>query len=146
MDSTRGRLTLPALLLTAAVALGSLAGVAGAAPKPNWKGKSEHNSTLNMTVKKGKVTRFSVNVRMFCTNGEGFQFAMLYHDEPLKIRNGKFKFEGEDESGRDYEFDGKITGSKAKGTVGYHDSSYNASEQSFTFCNANDVKWNAKKR
>lgn len=119
---------------------------AAAGPNGKWKGKTEQNSTLYMTIKKGKVTRFSANTRMFCTNGEGFRYRMLYHDRPVKIRHGKFKFEGEGQDGADYEFKGSISGNRAKGTLGFHESSYNAFEGNFTFCNANDVKWTAKRR
>lgn len=134
-----GLLALAALLVAGALA--ASAAVTGG----RWKGKTEQNSTLNMTVKNGKVTRFSANTRMFCTNGEGFRYRVLYHDRPVAIRDGKFKFAGETKDGADYEFKGRFTGAKkANGTLGFHEGSYNASNGSFTFCNASDVKWQAK--
>lgn len=117
-----------------------------AAPNGGWKGKTEQGSTLYMTIKRGKVTRFSANVNMFCTNGGGLKSRMLYHDRPVRIRNGRFKFEGEGKDGATYEFAGRLASgrSKASGTLGFHDGSWSPS--GMTFCNANDVKWTAKRR
>lgn len=132
------------LALSAALALSAVTAWA-AGPNGKWKGKTEQNATVFMKIKKGKVTRFSANVNMFCTNGGGVKSRVLYHDRPVKIRNRKFKFEGEAKDGSTYEFKGKITENKrAKGTLGYHDGMYTSS--GLSFCNANDVKWSAKRQ
>lgn len=133
--------TIAALTILSLAALPALA----AGPNGKWKGKTEQGSTLFMTIKKGKVSRFSANTNMFCTNGGGLKMRMLYHDRPVKIRNGKFKFKGESEDGAEYEFKGAISGRKAKGTLGFHDGTWSPTS-GVSFCNANDVKWTAKKR
>ena len=134
---------------TAAIAALSLLSLAlpasAAAPDGRYKGQTEQGSTLFMTIKKGKITRFSANTRLFCSGGEGMQFRMLYHDRPLRVRNGRFKFEGESEDGATYEFKGAISGRRAKGTLGFHDGSWSPTNGA-VFCNANDVKWTAKRR
>jgi hypothetical protein len=132
-------LALAALLLAAFPA-------SAAAPNGGWKGKTEQGSTLNMTIKQGKVTRFSANVNMFCTNGGGLKSRVLYHDRPVAIRDRRFKFKGEAKDGSSYEFAGRIARGKerASGTLGYHDGYYGPS--GLSFCNANDVKWTAKRR
>ena len=135
---------LSAIALSAALAMGAVTASADG-PNGSWKGKTEQGQTVFMKIKKGKVTRFSANVNMFCTNGGGLKSRVLYHDRPVKIRNKKFKFEGESKDGSTYEFQGKITDNKkAKGTLGYHDGMYTSSGPSF--CNAFDVKWTAKRQ
>ena len=140
---TRNR-RLSAIALSTALATGAVTASA-AGPNGSWKGKTEQGSTVFMKIKEGKVTRFSANVNMFCTNGGGIKSRVLYHDRPVKIRNKRFKFEGESKDGSTYEFKGKIIENKrAKGTLGYHDGMYTSS--GLSFCNANDVKWSAKRR
>ena len=141
-------MTLPRRACLAALTTFLLAAfpASAAAPNGSWKGKTEQGSVLYMTIKQGKVTRFSANVNMFCTNGGGLKSRMLYHDRPVRIRDRRFKFEGESKDGSTYEFAGRIARSKEKatGTLGYHDGYYGPN--GLSFCNANDVKWTAKRR
>ncbi|HEX8204655.1 MAG TPA: hypothetical protein VF587_01205 [Solirubrobacteraceae bacterium] len=133
--------------LLAALAAVSLLAVApaAAAPTKRFSGKNDQNRPLNFKVRSGKVVDFVGGVNLFCI-GEGIQFNAAIPPKAMRVRNGRFKYKGDDKEGNgSLEIAGRITGRRAKGTLAMVTSRYSSSEGRVISCSA-DTKWNARQK
>ena len=133
-------------LLAALVAALTLAvAPAAAAPTKRFSGKNDQNRPLNFKVRSGKVVDFVGGVNLFCI-GEGIQFNAAIPPRAMRIRNGRFKYEGDDKEGNaTIEITGRISGRRASGKLAMVKSHYSSSEGRVISCSA-DTKWNARQR
>ena len=140
-----------ALLVAAAAAVPASAAVTSGA----YKGRTDQERVVRFTVKGGKVRGFQAGVMTYCsTQGNSrFETDAVANVPAIRVKaNGRFKWRGDIE--RDgtitMAVTGRITGSKAKGTVTLSrpDSNYDASAGMtyFGVCSANDREWTAKLR
>ena len=134
------RLILP-LALVGALA----AAPAAAAPTLRFKGKNDQNRPLTFKLRSGKVVDFVGGVNLFCI-GEGIQFNAAIPPRAMRVRNGRFRYKGEDKEGNStLEITGRIDGRRARGTLNMVSSRYSSSEGRVISCSG-DTKWNARAR
>ena len=133
------------LLAALAAALALAVAPAAAAPSKRFSGKNEQNRPLNFKVRSGKVVDFVGGVNLFCI-GEGIQFNAAIPPKAMRVRNGRFKYKGDDKQGNgSIEISGRITGRRAKGRLSMVTSHYSSSEGR-VISYSGDTKWNARQR
>jgi hypothetical protein len=146
---------LPAAAVLAAAVLAAVPAADAAVGAGSYKGKTDQNRSVTFKVKKGKVVGFQAGVMTFCNTmgANRFETDAIANVPAMKVKgNGRFKWSGDLE--RDgtitMAVSGRITGSKAKGTLTLSrpDSNYDMSEGMTYFgaCSANDRAWTAKLR
>jgi hypothetical protein len=135
------RLLLPTLTIVALLAVTP----AAAAPTLKFRGKNDQNRPLTFKLRSGKVVDFVGGVNLFCI-GEGIQFNAAIPPRAMRVRNGRFRYEGKDKEGNStLEITGRINGRRANGKLGMVSSRYSSSEGRVISCSA-DTKWNARAR
>ena len=134
------------LLLVTAIAGFTVAGPAAAATSSgSFKGKTSQKRTITLTVKSGKVTKFSAGINMMCGQS-GIEFNAVIPPKALALKGGKFSYSGRDVTdGTNITIKGTVKGVRASGKIKMTDSRYNASDQSFDSC-VGSAKWTAKRR
>lgn len=104
----------------AAVCLLGVSAALAAMPGP-YKGKSEQNITVTFKIRDGKVRNFSGGIRLYCFNyGEPAtsEYDSVIPPRALALRNGRFKYVGEDRHGADIEIHGRfVAPRRAKGSI-----------------------------
>ena len=132
------------ILLAAALAALIIPTAAVAATK-RFSGKNEQNRPLTFKLRDGKVVDFVGGINLFCI-GEGIQFNSAIPPRAMRVRNGRFRYEGKDKQGNaTIEISGRIIGSRANGRVSMVKSHYSSSQGRVISCSG-DTKWSARAR
>jgi hypothetical protein len=118
---------------------------AASASAASYKGKTNQNRPVTFKLSGGKVKSFTGGVNLFCV-GSGIEFNAVIPPKPLKVKNGKFSYKGRDKiDSADIVIKGKISGSKASGSLSMQHTKYDSSTRLFQPCSGK-AKWSAKKK